>query len=82
MNGPKRKGGLVRRGGWPSAGTWCWVLIAAFVAGSTFLVIVYPFDFRAVAGGKWLEVRHSGWLLVLANLALFLPIGLVEGCLI
>lgn len=68
-------------GSWPPASTWSWVLIVAIVAGCTFMVMVYPFDFRTVDGSEWLVLRHSGWLAVLANLVLFLPIGLVEGCL-
>ena len=66
---------------WPPPGTGFWTAVAAFVAAATLAAMLVPFDFGP-AGGRWMAVRTADWIAVLANVALFVPLGLAEGRLV
>ncbi len=57
--------------------TWVLVVSGLIVAGLTLWVLVYPFNFQGRAVNAWLGDTHVGKLNTMANVALFVPYGLV-----
>jgi glycopeptide antibiotics resistance protein len=66
---------------WPPPGTGFWTAVAVTVAAATLAAMLYPFDFGTVGGG-WMAIRTTNWIAVLANVGLFVPLGLAEGRLV
>lgn len=57
-----------------------WLLgLTAFVGLLTLGAMLYPFNFRSNASGGWLTLMHVGWMAVLGNILLFVPMGVSEG---
>ncbi|MFW6060018.1 MAG: VanZ family protein [Phycisphaeraceae bacterium] len=61
---------------WPPPGTGRWLGATFGVAVAILLVQLYPYDFAA--GGSLYALQHGGYLNVLGQVALFVPLGLVE----
>jgi glycopeptide antibiotics resistance protein len=64
--------------GWPPPGAGARLLVGLLVSAATLAVLLWPFQWTAAATGPWLALRPLGWPAVLANIALFLPMGLAE----
>jgi len=62
---------------WPPPGTGKWMLATLIVSVAIMLTKLYPFDFAAGAG-PFFALRPVGYLVVLAEIALFIPLGFVE----
>lgn len=62
---------------WPT-GTGLWLLAALAVAAAIAFVQLFPFDFTAVRLGPFLALSHGGYLTVLGQVAIFVPLGAVE----
>jgi hypothetical protein len=62
---------------WPPAGTGKWLLGTFLVTVAILLVQLYPYRFAAGAP-PFLGLRHAGALAVLGQVALFVPLGIVE----
>ena len=62
---------------WPPPGTGRWLLATLAVSVAILLTQLYPYDFAA-GSGPLFSMRPVGYLALLANIALFIPLGFVE----